>query len=184
MDNSRAVVVAAIAVPVAILALNPEWFVTNVFVPPWFDPFVYKALFRHPVESISAHPTYYPVTRIPAVAFGALFYAALPELIANFTFKIVLAVSALLALGATLRRLVGPATAALVVGVAGTYPFFVMAMGWDYIDPNGYVNGPAVGEDLDWYAAHDYVQQKPDLTRVIDNSYVDHALGVLGKYAP
>jgi NitT/TauT family transport system substrate-binding protein len=57
-------------------------------------------------------------------------------------------------------------------------------MGWDYIDPNGYVNSPAVGEDLDWYAAHDYVQQKPDLARVIDNSHVDHALGVLGKYAP
>jgi ABC-type nitrate/sulfonate/bicarbonate transport system substrate-binding protein len=57
-------------------------------------------------------------------------------------------------------------------------------MGWDLIDPSGYVNAVAVADDLDWYAAHDYVQQKPDISRVIDNSYVEHALAVLGKYQP
>jgi ABC-type nitrate/sulfonate/bicarbonate transport system substrate-binding protein len=57
-------------------------------------------------------------------------------------------------------------------------------MGWDLIDPDGYVNGPAVADDLEWYVAHDYVQQKPDISRVIDNSYVEHALAVLGKYQP
>jgi NitT/TauT family transport system substrate-binding protein len=57
-------------------------------------------------------------------------------------------------------------------------------MGWDYIDPDGYVNGEPVAEDLDWYVAHGYVPQKPDVARVIDNSYVDHALAVLGRYQP
>jgi NitT/TauT family transport system substrate-binding protein len=55
-------------------------------------------------------------------------------------------------------------------------------MGWDYYDPDGYINSKAVAYDLDWYAAHDYVKQKPDLGKVIDNSYVDYAISKLGKY--
>ncbi len=55
-------------------------------------------------------------------------------------------------------------------------------MRWDYYNPDGYVNTPAVAYDLDWYAAHDYVKQKPDLSKVIDNSYVDFAISKLGKY--
>ncbi|HLG71263.1 MAG TPA: ABC transporter substrate-binding protein [Chloroflexota bacterium] len=55
-------------------------------------------------------------------------------------------------------------------------------MGWDYYNPDGYINSKAVAYDLDWYAAHDYVKQKPDLSKVIDNSYVDYAISKLGKY--
>ena len=56
-------------------------------------------------------------------------------------------------------------------------------MGWDYYNPDGYVNRKAVAYDMDWYAGHDYVKQKPDLSKVIDNSYADYAVGKLGKYA-
>ena len=55
-------------------------------------------------------------------------------------------------------------------------------MGYDYYDPDGYINSKAVAYDLDWYASHDYVKQKPDLAKVIDNSYVDYAISKLGKY--
>jgi NitT/TauT family transport system substrate-binding protein len=55
-------------------------------------------------------------------------------------------------------------------------------MGYDYYDPDGYINTKAVAYDLDWYASHDYVKQKPDLSKVIDNSYVDYAISKLGKY--
>ncbi|MFI5267186.1 MAG: ABC transporter substrate-binding protein [Chloroflexota bacterium] len=55
-------------------------------------------------------------------------------------------------------------------------------MGYDYYDPDGYINTKAVAFDLDWYASHDYVKQKPDLSKVIDNSYVDYAISKLGKY--
>lgn len=57
-------------------------------------------------------------------------------------------------------------------------------MGYDYYDPDGYINAKAVAYDLDWYASHDYVKQKPDLNKVIDNSYVDYAISKLGKYKP
>jgi ABC-type nitrate/sulfonate/bicarbonate transport system substrate-binding protein len=55
-------------------------------------------------------------------------------------------------------------------------------MGWDYFNPDGYINADSVAYDLNWYASHDYVKQKPDLGKVIDNSYVDYAISKLGKY--
>jgi NitT/TauT family transport system substrate-binding protein len=57
-------------------------------------------------------------------------------------------------------------------------------MQWDPIDPNGYVNADPVQYDLDWYASHGYVQEKPNLSQVIDNTFVDHALTTLGRYTP
>jgi NitT/TauT family transport system substrate-binding protein len=76
-----------------------------------------------------------------------------------------------------------------VVGILAKYtsvkdPALYEKMGWDYMNPDGYVNSEAVAEDLKWYAAHGYVQQPPDLAQVIDNSFVDHAVQKLGKYAP
>jgi NitT/TauT family transport system substrate-binding protein len=61
-------------------------------------------------------------------------------------------------------------------------PSLYSQMGFDYIDPNGYVNADPVAYDLDWYANHGLVQQKPDLAQVIDNTYVDDAVRQLGKY--
>ena len=55
-------------------------------------------------------------------------------------------------------------------------------MGWDYYNPDGYVNSQAVAYDLDWYASHGYVKEKPDMSKVVDNSYVDYAIKQLGKY--
>lgn len=55
-------------------------------------------------------------------------------------------------------------------------------MGYDYIDPNGYINTDPVTYDLDWYSSHGLVQDKPDLAKVIDNSFVDYAVKQLGKY--
>jgi NitT/TauT family transport system substrate-binding protein len=61
-------------------------------------------------------------------------------------------------------------------------PSLYARMGWDYMNPDGFVNSEAVAEDLKWYAAHGYVQQGPNLSSVIDNSFVEHALQRLGKY--
>jgi NitT/TauT family transport system substrate-binding protein len=76
---------------------------------------------------------------------------------------------------------------AAIISILTTYtsvkdPGLYAKMGWDYLNPDGYVNAEAVAEDLRWYTAHKYVQQPPDLASVVDNSYVDHALKRLGKY--
>jgi NitT/TauT family transport system substrate-binding protein len=49
------------------------------------------------------------------------------------------------------------------------------------VDRNGQVNRDSLGADLDWYAAHGYLTgDKPDLNSLIDTSFLDYALGVLG----
>ncbi|MDP2728813.1 MAG: metal ABC transporter substrate-binding protein, partial [Dehalococcoidia bacterium] len=52
------------------------------------------------------------------------------------------------------------------------------------VDPNGYVNAQSVASDQDWYFAQGLMQQKVDLSKVIDNQYVDYAVQRLGKYQP
>jgi hypothetical protein len=118
----------------AILAINPNWFFTNPFLPPWFDPFVYQGLFMHPREYISAHPGYYPATRIPFIAVGAAFYAALPPVAANIALKITLYTSTVGFFYATARLCSGRSAALFAAIALATYPFFIMSMGWDYVD--------------------------------------------------
>lgn len=50
------------------------------------------------------------------------------------------------------------------------------------VDRNGAVNREAIAADLDWYAANGYLAgPRPDLDRVIDLSFVDYAVSVLGR---
>jgi ABC-type nitrate/sulfonate/bicarbonate transport system substrate-binding protein len=50
------------------------------------------------------------------------------------------------------------------------------------VDRNGQVNRESLAADLDWYAAHGYLtREKPDLSAVVDTSFLDYALGQLGR---
>ena len=49
------------------------------------------------------------------------------------------------------------------------------------VDRNGQVNRESLAADLDWYAARGYLSQRPDLSAVIDLSFLDYALGQLGR---
>jgi NitT/TauT family transport system substrate-binding protein len=51
------------------------------------------------------------------------------------------------------------------------------------LNPDGYVSERSIEGDLDWYFERGYVQQRPDLRRLVDNSYVDYAIQQLGRYA-
>ena len=37
---------------------------------------------------------------------------------------------------------------------------------------------------MDWYVANGYLTEKPDVARVVDNSFADYAVRTLGKYQP
>lgn len=50
------------------------------------------------------------------------------------------------------------------------------------VDPDGRVNTQSISADQDWYFAKGLLQQKVDMTKVIDNKYVEYALERLGKY--
>ena len=49
------------------------------------------------------------------------------------------------------------------------------------VNPNGYVDRDVVQQDLDFFVQNGWVERAPDLAQVIDNSFVDYALGALGR---
>ena len=55
---------------------------------------------------------------------------------------------------------------------------------WDYMNPDGYLNVETLARDLDWYVANGYLTEKPDLNRLVDHSFADYAVRVLGPYQP
>jgi len=50
------------------------------------------------------------------------------------------------------------------------------------LNPNGFINKDALSKDLIWYKDHGYIKQAPNIEDVIDHSYVENALTVVGKY--
>jgi NitT/TauT family transport system substrate-binding protein len=50
------------------------------------------------------------------------------------------------------------------------------------LNPDGYVNEQSVEGDLNWYFERGHVSERPDLKRLVDNSYVDYAIQQLGRY--
>ena len=52
-----------------------------------------------------------------------------------------------------------------------------------YLNPDGAVATESIAWDQDWLAQHGLVRTKVDLGQVIDHSFVDYALGRLGRYA-
>lgn len=57
-------------------------------------------------------------------------------------------------------------------------------MGLTGLNPDGYVYSQSVAEDLEWYVAKGLVKEKLPVNTVVDNQYVEYALGKLGKYTP
>jgi ABC-type nitrate/sulfonate/bicarbonate transport system substrate-binding protein len=52
------------------------------------------------------------------------------------------------------------------------------------LNPDGYVYVESGIYDQDWYLAKRTLQQRVDIPSIVDNSYVDYALRVLGRYTP
>lgn len=50
------------------------------------------------------------------------------------------------------------------------------------LDPNGYVLKKGVINDLKWYMEKGLVKETPDINKFVDNTYVENALKILGKY--
>jgi NitT/TauT family transport system substrate-binding protein len=55
---------------------------------------------------------------------------------------------------------------------------------WDYMNPDGYINAETLARDMDWYVANGYLTERPDVARIVDNSFADYAVRTLGKYQP
>ena len=72
-----------------------------------------------------------------------------------------------------------------VVDIAVKYtrvkdPALYDKMNWFYITPNGYVDKRSIQDQISWYYKHGYITAGPPLTKVVDDSYVRHALERIG----
>jgi len=50
------------------------------------------------------------------------------------------------------------------------------------LDPNGRLNATSLKNDARWFLEHGYLKQMPNVDAMIDSSFVDHAVKVLGPY--
>lgn len=55
----------------------------------------------------------------------------------------------------------------------------VVAVG---LDPNGRMIMPSIIDDAEWYFKNGYVKKMPDVNTIVDLSYVDYAISILGEY--
>jgi NitT/TauT family transport system substrate-binding protein len=61
-------------------------------------------------------------------------------------------------------------------------PALYERMGTHYQHPDGYVALDGLQRMADWSVASGYTQQPVDVSQLVDNSYVERALAVLGRY--
>jgi len=50
------------------------------------------------------------------------------------------------------------------------------------LNPDGFINKASLLNDIRWYKEKGYIEKVPDINKVIDHSYVEKALKVIGKY--
>lgn len=50
------------------------------------------------------------------------------------------------------------------------------------LHPDGRMNVQGLKDDARWFVEHGYVKTAPDIDRIVDESYVEHAVKVLGAY--
>jgi NitT/TauT family transport system substrate-binding protein len=50
------------------------------------------------------------------------------------------------------------------------------------LNPDGFINKEPLLNDIIWYKEHGYIEKLPDIDKIIDHSYVEKALKVLGMY--
>ena len=50
------------------------------------------------------------------------------------------------------------------------------------LNPDGYIDLDSIARDVRWYADNGYMDRLIDVGTIVDHSFVDHALGVLGRY--
>ncbi|HLH27122.1 MAG TPA: ABC transporter substrate-binding protein [Chloroflexota bacterium] len=76
------------------------------------------------------------------------------------------------------------AVAQLIKHLPVKEPALYDRMGLPYFNPDGHINSADIRAQQDWYVSQGQVQQPIDVDRVVDNSFADYALSVLGPYRP
>jgi hypothetical protein len=116
--------------PLGLLAIDPTWFSSALFL----DPYIYFGYYLDLPGHLRAFPDHYISTRLPVLLPGWLAHRLLPTAAANAALHLSLYYLAL-GLGHRLLAAAAGARAALLAClVLGCNPFFLSAVGTDYTD--------------------------------------------------
>ena len=124
--------------PILLAFLNSNWIFTPAtdFLP---DPWFYFAYFRYFYMYAPEFPSniHYFVERLTWNVPGYYVYQLFPPLLANYVLHLTVCYIALFSLYGTLRILFNERVALISALLLGSYPWFLRAVGWDYVDGIG-----------------------------------------------
>ena len=123
-----------LALPLIILIFNRSWIYNPAVT---IDPWVYNGFFFRLKQYMDAFGGTYYASRLSWLLPGYLAYQLLPPIVANYVLHLGFYYLATISLYLILKFTVSPRIALFVTLLLGWYDYFLLAIGWDYVDGAG-----------------------------------------------
>ncbi len=133
LTNPNAAVAVVLLVPLIQILAQPSW----IYTPDGFDQWFYHGYFIDLKSHVAAFAGSYYGTRLAWILPGYLAHSIFPTLLANAALRLVVCWTAVLSTFFLIRRTYGTRCALLVTLLLSSYPVFLAAAGWDYVDGAG-----------------------------------------------
>ncbi|HEY9671058.1 MAG TPA: hypothetical protein V6D11_06415 [Waterburya sp.] len=132
IDNNILVI---LILPILLILLNKDWifFTINHQI----DPGVYLGYFLNLKQNLQTFADTYYGTRLSWILLGYLAYHLFPPLLANYALRIGLYYASVISLYLILKYTVSRRAALITSIFMGYYSYFLLAIGWDYVDGVG-----------------------------------------------
>lgn len=126
--------ILVLLLPFVILLYDQRWIIT---FPSYFDPWYSIGYFLDLPGTLHVLPHYYVSDRLAYWIPGALTYAVLPPLLANYVLRLSYFLLATVSLYLAVSRTLGRKTAFVAAFLLSGYWHFHREMGWNYVDGAG-----------------------------------------------
>jgi hypothetical protein len=120
--------------PLVLLCVNQDWIFSNQGL---VDPWIYFGYFLNLPQYLQTFAGTYYSSRLPFILPGYLVYQLFPPLIANYILHLGFYYAAVISLYLILKGTVSRRAALFAAIFMGYYPYFLGAVGWDYVDGAG-----------------------------------------------
>lgn len=119
--------------PLGLLAVNSNW----IFSGPHRDAWIYYGYYQNAIFYLRQFPDLYYSSRLAVALPGFLAHHMLPTMAANLVLHLALYWAAVLSFYLVVKDLFGARVALLASLALGCHPFFLQAVGWNYVDGFG-----------------------------------------------
>ncbi|NJM68427.1 MAG: hypothetical protein HC851_23570 [Acaryochloris sp. RU_4_1] len=120
--------------PLILLSINRTWIFSSHGLA---DPWIYLGHFLRLEQHLNVFTGTYYITRLSWIIPGYLVYKLFPPLIANYVLHLGFYYTAVISLYLILKLTVNRRAALLAAILMGCYSYFLVAIGWDYVDGAG-----------------------------------------------